>query len=187
MHKGATDVDQYVVVYNPLAWNITTFVTVSVSSEAMSVYDELGRSVPAQVLQLCFFLLRFSHLSVFIDWILPPVKVGFSYLSFKGCFYLPVFSTERLFYCAKGPAALIVCLVCPLHVCCVWPGASYLIFLSLKTLFQINPFMLKPCLTIDSPVCTIGGLPWGGRRRESRNVGLRNWCQSAAIWQLILS
>lgn len=101
VHKGATDVDQYVVVYNPLAWNITTFVTVSVSSEAMSVYDELGRSVPAQVLQLCFFLLRFSHLSVFIDWILPSVIVGFSYLSFKGCFYLPVFSTERLFLLCK--------------------------------------------------------------------------------------
>ncbi|KAF4791618.1 Epididymis-specific alpha-mannosidase [Turdus rufiventris] len=46
---GATDVDQYVVVYNPLAWNITTFVTVSVSNEEMSVYDELGQSVPAQV------------------------------------------------------------------------------------------------------------------------------------------
>lgn len=46
---GATDVDQYVVVYNPLAWNVTTFVTVPVSNEAVSVYDELGRSVPAQV------------------------------------------------------------------------------------------------------------------------------------------
>ncbi|XP_010581789.1 PREDICTED: epididymis-specific alpha-mannosidase isoform X2 [Haliaeetus leucocephalus] len=46
---GATDVDQYVVVYNPLAWNITTFVTVSVSHLAMSVYDELGLPVPAQV------------------------------------------------------------------------------------------------------------------------------------------
>ncbi|NXQ30709.1 MA2B2 mannosidase, partial [Alaudala cheleensis] len=47
--SGKPDVDQYVVVYNPLAWNITTFVTVSVSSEAVSVYDELGYSVPAQV------------------------------------------------------------------------------------------------------------------------------------------
>ncbi|NXH00958.1 MA2B2 mannosidase, partial [Loxia leucoptera] len=47
--SGKPDVDLYVVVYNPLAWNITTFVTVSVSSEAMGVYDELGRSVPAQV------------------------------------------------------------------------------------------------------------------------------------------
>lgn len=52
VHEGATDVDQYVVVYNPLAWNITTFVTVSVSQSAVSVYDELGQSVPAQVLQL---------------------------------------------------------------------------------------------------------------------------------------
>ncbi|NXQ38872.1 MA2B2 mannosidase, partial [Catharus fuscescens] len=47
--SGKPDVDQYVVVYNPLAWNITTFVTVSVSNEEMSVYDELGHSVPAQV------------------------------------------------------------------------------------------------------------------------------------------
>ncbi|NXI33780.1 MA2B2 mannosidase, partial [Sterrhoptilus dennistouni] len=47
--SGNPDVDLYVVVYNPLAWNITTFVTVSVSSEEMSVYDELGYSVPAQV------------------------------------------------------------------------------------------------------------------------------------------
>lgn len=62
VHKGATDVDQYVVVYNPLAWNITTFVTVSVSRLAMSVYDELGLPVPAQVLQLWFFLLLFFHL-----------------------------------------------------------------------------------------------------------------------------
>lgn len=66
LHKGATDVDLYVVVYNPLAWNITTFVTVSVSSEAMSVYDELGYSVPAQVLQLWFFLLLFSSLVSFL-------------------------------------------------------------------------------------------------------------------------
>ncbi|NXA31397.1 MA2B2 mannosidase, partial [Eudromia elegans] len=46
---GTTDVDQYVIVYNPLAWNITTFVVVSVSHPSVSVYDELGRSVPAQV------------------------------------------------------------------------------------------------------------------------------------------
>ncbi|XP_071412943.1 epididymis-specific alpha-mannosidase isoform X1 [Pithys albifrons albifrons] len=47
--SGAKDVDQYVVVYNPLAWNITTFVSVSVSNLAVSVYDELGHPVPAQV------------------------------------------------------------------------------------------------------------------------------------------
>lgn len=75
VHKGATDVDQYVVVYNPLAWNITTFVMVSVSHLAVSVYDELGHSVPAQVIQLCFFLLLFFPLSVFTGLILPPAKV----------------------------------------------------------------------------------------------------------------
>ncbi|NWT55475.1 MA2B2 mannosidase, partial [Erythrocercus mccallii] len=47
--SGKPDVDMYVVVYNPLAWNITTFVRVSVRNEAVSVYDELGYSVPAQV------------------------------------------------------------------------------------------------------------------------------------------
>uniref|UniRef100_A0A8B9SXJ0 Alpha-mannosidase n=1 Tax=Anas platyrhynchos TaxID=8839 RepID=A0A8B9SXJ0_ANAPL len=46
---GTTDIDQYVIVYNPLAWNITTFVTVSVSHSSMNVYDELGNFVPAQI------------------------------------------------------------------------------------------------------------------------------------------
>ncbi|XP_025910592.1 epididymis-specific alpha-mannosidase isoform X3 [Apteryx rowi] len=46
---GTTDVDQYVIVYNPLAWNITTFVMVSISHSSVSVYDELGHSVPAQI------------------------------------------------------------------------------------------------------------------------------------------
>ncbi|XP_025889947.1 epididymis-specific alpha-mannosidase [Nothoprocta perdicaria] len=46
---GAAGSDQYVFVYNPLAWNITTFVMVSVGHPSLSVWDELGRSVPAQV------------------------------------------------------------------------------------------------------------------------------------------
>lgn len=151
MHKGATDVDLYVVVYNPLAWNITTFVKVSVSSEAMSVYDELGYSVPAQVLQLCFFLLLFSHLSVFTDWILPPGEVGFSYLSFKNCFYLPVFSTEGLFLLSKRTccSCSVFCLSFACLLCVTWCFLPYFSF-SKKTLFQINPLMLKHCLTIDS-------------------------------------
>ncbi|XP_025977760.1 epididymis-specific alpha-mannosidase isoform X4 [Dromaius novaehollandiae] len=49
LDKGTTDVDQYVIVYNPLAWNITTFVVVSISHSSVSVYDELGHSVPAQI------------------------------------------------------------------------------------------------------------------------------------------
>ncbi|XP_010708727.1 epididymis-specific alpha-mannosidase [Meleagris gallopavo] len=46
---GTRDVDHYVIVYNPLAWNITTIVTVPVNISSMSVYDELGHSVPAQI------------------------------------------------------------------------------------------------------------------------------------------
>ncbi|XP_031444215.1 epididymis-specific alpha-mannosidase [Phasianus colchicus] len=46
---GTTDVDHYVIVYNPLAWNITTIVTIPVNISSMSVYDELGHSVPAQI------------------------------------------------------------------------------------------------------------------------------------------
>ncbi|XP_012408461.1 epididymis-specific alpha-mannosidase [Sarcophilus harrisii] len=37
------------VVYNPLAWTITTFVTVTVGSPHVTVFDELGRPVPAQI------------------------------------------------------------------------------------------------------------------------------------------
>uniref|UniRef100_G1NJI0 Epididymis-specific alpha-mannosidase n=1 Tax=Meleagris gallopavo TaxID=9103 RepID=G1NJI0_MELGA len=47
--KSTRDVDHYVIVYNPLAWNITTIVTVPVNISSMSVYDELGHSVPAQI------------------------------------------------------------------------------------------------------------------------------------------
>lgn len=67
--KGTTDVDHYVIVYNPLAWNITTIVTVPVNISSMSVYDELGHFVPAQVLQ-SFFLLIFFHLPVLTELIL---------------------------------------------------------------------------------------------------------------------
>uniref|UniRef100_A0A8C4WHP7 Alpha-mannosidase n=1 Tax=Gopherus evgoodei TaxID=1825980 RepID=A0A8C4WHP7_9SAUR len=43
------NVEQYIIVYNPLAWNITTFVVVAMSYSAVSVYDELGHPVPAQI------------------------------------------------------------------------------------------------------------------------------------------
>ncbi|XP_063313819.1 epididymis-specific alpha-mannosidase [Pelobates fuscus] len=36
-------------VYNPLAWNISTFVTVPVNSSVVGVYDEFGQPVPAQI------------------------------------------------------------------------------------------------------------------------------------------
>uniref|UniRef100_K7FPL6 Alpha-mannosidase n=1 Tax=Pelodiscus sinensis TaxID=13735 RepID=K7FPL6_PELSI len=43
------NVEQYIIVYNPLAWNITTFVVVAMSYSVVSVYDELGHPVPAQI------------------------------------------------------------------------------------------------------------------------------------------
>uniref|UniRef100_A0A8C3FEM4 Alpha-mannosidase n=1 Tax=Chrysemys picta bellii TaxID=8478 RepID=A0A8C3FEM4_CHRPI len=47
--QGTRSVEQYIIVYNPLAWNITTFVVVAMSYSAVSVYDELGHPVPAQI------------------------------------------------------------------------------------------------------------------------------------------
>ncbi|XP_069488092.1 epididymis-specific alpha-mannosidase isoform X2 [Ambystoma mexicanum] len=46
---GAQSIEQYIIVYNPLAWNITTFVTVALNYTHISVFDELGHPVPAQV------------------------------------------------------------------------------------------------------------------------------------------
>uniref|UniRef100_A0A8C5LU17 Alpha-mannosidase n=1 Tax=Leptobrachium leishanense TaxID=445787 RepID=A0A8C5LU17_9ANUR len=36
-------------VYNPLAWNITTFITLPVNCSVAGVFDESGRPVPAQI------------------------------------------------------------------------------------------------------------------------------------------
>ncbi|KAJ1214027.1 hypothetical protein NDU88_001655 [Pleurodeles waltl] len=47
--KGAKSNEQYIVVYNPLAWNITTFVTLTVNYSTVNVYDEFGQPVPAQI------------------------------------------------------------------------------------------------------------------------------------------
>ncbi|KAM4807632.1 epididymis-specific alpha-mannosidase [Rhinophrynus dorsalis] len=38
-----------VTVYNPLAWDITTFVSVPLNRSVAGVYDELGQPVPAQI------------------------------------------------------------------------------------------------------------------------------------------
>ncbi|XP_075425842.1 epididymis-specific alpha-mannosidase isoform X2 [Ascaphus truei] len=38
-----------ITVYNPLAWDITTFVTVALNFSVVAVYDEFGQPVPAQV------------------------------------------------------------------------------------------------------------------------------------------
>ncbi|XP_038601694.1 epididymis-specific alpha-mannosidase [Tachyglossus aculeatus] len=47
--QGSRNGDYYAVVYNPLAWTITTFVTVSLDYVEVSVFDELGYPVPAQI------------------------------------------------------------------------------------------------------------------------------------------
>lgn len=41
--------EQHVIVYNPLAWNITTIVNMTVTFPAAAVFDEDGHPVPAQI------------------------------------------------------------------------------------------------------------------------------------------
>lgn len=48
--KGSGQVlEQHVIVYNPLAWNITTFINVTVTFPMATVFDDDGRPVPAQI------------------------------------------------------------------------------------------------------------------------------------------
>ncbi|XP_044152144.1 epididymis-specific alpha-mannosidase [Bufo gargarizans] len=39
----------HITVYNPLAWNMTTFISVALNTSVTAVYDELGQLVPAQI------------------------------------------------------------------------------------------------------------------------------------------
>ena len=39
----------FAVVYNPLAWTVTTIITLTVEFPSVSITDESGRPVPAQV------------------------------------------------------------------------------------------------------------------------------------------
>lgn len=41
--------EQHIFVYNPLAWNISTYVNVSVQYAMAVVLDDDGKAVPAQV------------------------------------------------------------------------------------------------------------------------------------------
>ncbi|XP_035469730.2 epididymis-specific alpha-mannosidase [Scophthalmus maximus] len=41
--------EQHVIVYNPLAWNVTTVINVTVSFLNAAVFDEDGQTVPAQI------------------------------------------------------------------------------------------------------------------------------------------
>ncbi|XP_036407174.1 epididymis-specific alpha-mannosidase [Megalops cyprinoides] len=46
---SSQDPEQHIIVYNPLAWNITTLINVTVTFPMASVYDEDGHPVPAQI------------------------------------------------------------------------------------------------------------------------------------------
>nr|XP_019951382.1 PREDICTED: epididymis-specific alpha-mannosidase [Paralichthys olivaceus] len=41
--------EQHVIVYNPLAWNITTIINVTVTFQNATVFDDEGQPVPAQI------------------------------------------------------------------------------------------------------------------------------------------
>lgn len=41
--------EQHIIVYNPLAWNITTVINMTVSFPAAAVFDDDGKPVSAQV------------------------------------------------------------------------------------------------------------------------------------------
>jgi len=41
--------EQHIIIYNPLAWNTTTIVNVTVSFPIAAVFDDDGQPVPAQV------------------------------------------------------------------------------------------------------------------------------------------
>uniref|UniRef100_A0A8B9LIP3 Alpha-mannosidase n=1 Tax=Astyanax mexicanus TaxID=7994 RepID=A0A8B9LIP3_ASTMX len=47
--KPSKDLEQHIIVYNPLAWNVTTYINVSVKYSMALVYDDNGKVVPAQV------------------------------------------------------------------------------------------------------------------------------------------
>ncbi|XP_074131165.1 epididymis-specific alpha-mannosidase isoform X3 [Sminthopsis crassicaudata] len=48
-YSTGSEVGPCAIVYNPLAWTITTFVTVTVGSPRVTVLDESGHPVPAQI------------------------------------------------------------------------------------------------------------------------------------------
>ncbi|MBN3277123.1 MA2B2 mannosidase, partial [Polyodon spathula] len=45
------DLQQHILVYNPLAWHITTFINVTVAFPMAKVYDDSGNRIPAQILK----------------------------------------------------------------------------------------------------------------------------------------
>ncbi|KAK6493802.1 epididymis-specific alpha-mannosidase [Huso huso] len=50
-NSASQDLQQHILVYNPLAWNITTFINVTVMFPMAKVYDDSGNRIPAQILK----------------------------------------------------------------------------------------------------------------------------------------
>ncbi|XP_058888963.1 epididymis-specific alpha-mannosidase isoform X1 [Acipenser ruthenus] len=50
-NSTSQDLQQHILVYNPLAWNITTFINVTVMFPMAKVYDDSGNRIPAQILK----------------------------------------------------------------------------------------------------------------------------------------
>lgn len=94
----------------------------------------------------CQFSLTGFYFLLKLDFPTCPSRVIFACL----------LSQQRDFlYSPKGLTALVVCLLCPLHVCCVWPGAVLLtlfLFLWKNTVsnkfFYVEalPYNWQPCL-----------------------------------------
>ena len=49
LYAGPEPGGHFAVVYNPLAWTVTTIITLTVDCPNVSITDESGRPVPAQV------------------------------------------------------------------------------------------------------------------------------------------
>ncbi|RXN21451.1 epididymis-specific alpha-mannosidase isoform X1 [Labeo rohita] len=49
--SGNDVVEQHIIVYNPLAWNISTYINISVAYAMAVVLDDEGKAVPAQIQQ----------------------------------------------------------------------------------------------------------------------------------------
>ncbi|KAI4879369.1 hypothetical protein NFI96_019459, partial [Prochilodus magdalenae] len=47
--EPSNDLEQHIIVYNPLAWNITTYINITVKYPMALVYDDNGLAVPAQI------------------------------------------------------------------------------------------------------------------------------------------
>ncbi|XP_076828184.1 epididymis-specific alpha-mannosidase-like isoform X2 [Brachyhypopomus gauderio] len=47
--EPSQDLEQHIIVYNPLAWNTTTYINISVKFPVALVFDDDGLAVPAQI------------------------------------------------------------------------------------------------------------------------------------------